>query len=393
MVVRGTLLVALVAFVAVSVSVSAAAVAVWQVAPTATATSPAAFAAVDLVTAQNGWAVGHQTPKRKRAPVATAQRWNGSRFQGASVPAVGTSSRLEDVHAVSSTLAWAVGSAEHGDYFDTQPIVLRWNGSSWTTSLTRLFPAPSVSSFLGVAAVAPNDVWAVGRAASAAGGWSSQALVARFDGSAWQHVPVPAMGSQSELTDVVALAADDVWAVGFALEGNWKTVTLHYDGSGWERVPSPNVGVAGNRLTGVDAVSADEIWAVGHYANFGEPLTLRYDGSGWEVVAAPPSGEPGNPQDYLTDVVAVSSTEVWAVGSVRRTFSYGASYMPVVDKTFTLRFDGAGWSVVSSPNPSLAYPPSDRLYGVAEADGVRVAVGDTLTSSNARLPLALKGTG
>jgi hypothetical protein len=388
-----TLYTLLAAAAAVLAAAAAAAPGDWVVAPTSPAASPAALAAVDLADARHGWAVGHERPRRNRPPVAHAQRWDGRTFTTAAVPAVGTASRLEDVDVVSPTLAWAVGSAEHGDYFDTQPIVLRFDGSAWKTTLARLFPAPGVSAFLGVSAAAPDDVWAVGRASSAASGWFSQALVAHYDGAAWRHVPVPAMGSQSELTDVVAVAADDVWAVGFALEANWRTVVLHYDGRTWARVASPNAGRAGNVLTGVTAVSADELWAVGSYDNYGEPLTLRYDGSAWRTVPAPPSGEPGNPQDYLTDVVAVSRDEVWAVGSVRRTFNYGASYTPVVDKTFTLSFDGAAWRVVPSPNPSLAYPASDRLYGVAAAAGVRVAVGDTLTRSNARLPLALSGAG
>ena len=88
----------------------------------------------------------------------------------------------------------------------------------------------------------------------------------RWDGMAWTRVESPNAGHShsGSLSGVVALAADDVWAVGAYADGG-PTLTLieHWDGTAWTVVPSPNKGPYPNDLSAVSAVAPDDIWAVG----------------------------------------------------------------------------------------------------------------------------------
>src|SRR5437764_14521584 len=65
----------------------------------------------------------------------------------------------------------------------------------------RIVPSPGTTSLSDVAAIAPDDVWAVG-----------QGLSMHWDGMAWSTVPIPAVGYAVFLDGVTALGPDAVWA-------------------------------------------------------------------------------------------------------------------------------------------------------------------------------------
>src|SRR6476646_6137055 len=95
-------------------------------------------------------------------------------------------------------------------------------------------------------------------------------------GAAWQVVASPEAPDSSDnvLRRVAALAPDDIWAVGYYLSDSSvrETLTLHYDGRRWTIVNSPNLGDADNALLGI-AAGDGEVWAVGS-ANEGSDLTV-----------------------------------------------------------------------------------------------------------------------
>jgi hypothetical protein len=84
-----------------------------------------------------------------------------------------------------------------------------------TNSLV-VVPSPAVDRgvLLGTAAIAPNDIWAVGGRRS---NINPQTLAEHFDGNSWQVVPTPSLGA---LSSVAAVASNDVWAVGGGLGGD-----------------------------------------------------------------------------------------------------------------------------------------------------------------------------
>jgi hypothetical protein len=50
------------------------------------------------------------------------------------------------------------------------------------------------------------------------------------------------------------------------LLGQQESQVEHWNGNSWLVVASPNPGVHGSMLSNVDAISADNVWAVGQYA-------------------------------------------------------------------------------------------------------------------------------
>jgi hypothetical protein len=88
----------------------------------------------------------------------------------------------------------------------------------------------------------------------------------------WQSVSGLGGG---QLTAISAASRSDIWAVGTAgPEGSQRTLTAHWDGIRWQIVPSPNplsfgdglLGI-GDRLFGVVAIAANDAWAVGATLN------------------------------------------------------------------------------------------------------------------------------
>jgi hypothetical protein len=197
---------------------------------------------------------------------------------------------------------------------------------------------------VALSALAPNDIWAVGYYYP---GYPERGrtLTMHWDGQSWTLVPSPNVsGVDSSLHAVAAIASDDVWAVGHTGTvggGDTGTLTMHWDGQSWTLVPSPNPGPAGamNTLNGVSASGSDDVWAVGGYTNsFGGPiypLVLRWQGSAWSVVQAPGPGDGGT--GHLMAVEAVAPNWVWAVG-VYGSSTYGAEI------TLVLKWNGSTWS-------------------------------------------------
>ncbi len=65
----------------------------------------------------------------------------------------------------------------------------------------------------------------------------------------WSIVESLGGGDHSTLQSVAAIASDDVWAVGYrpGASGN-ETLAAHRDGSGWSTIASPNPGTDGNEF-------------------------------------------------------------------------------------------------------------------------------------------------
>src|SRR3954451_15952501 len=91
---------------------------------------------------------------------------------------------LAGVDALSQTDAWAVGK---DDQHGPMPLVQHWDGKRWQLVHT---PPVAESELLGVAAVAPNDVWMVGGYQS-----TGEALIMHWDGNALAVVPHPNPGT------------------------------------------------------------------------------------------------------------------------------------------------------------------------------------------------------
>src|SRR3954464_14778657 len=182
-------------------------------------------------------------------------------------------------------------------------------GNGWT-----VVPSPNTGSphnyFYGVAAVASNDVWAVGGYGNLT--TQAQQLVQHWDGQNWTMVPTPSLPTTyNELQAISAVSANDVWAVG---GGDGQGLVEHWDGTSWVVVPNPNPGTF-NRFFGVAAVSSNDVWAVGVTSDGGLSQTLveHWDGTSWQVIPSPNIPDHHNQLNAVTAVPGPPS-ELWAVG-------------------------------------------------------------------------------
>jgi hypothetical protein len=131
--------------------------------------------------------------------------------------------------------------------------LLRWDGSQWLNESPGL---GGPASLVDVSATAPNDVWVVGYSS-----FPRASLIAHFDGSQWNQVSSPDIGS---LYGVKAVATNDAWAVG-------ERGILHWDGSAWSQgLATEGPLIAVDALSATDASATADAWAVGeliyHYS-------------------------------------------------------------------------------------------------------------------------------
>ena len=118
-------------------------------------------------------------------------------------------------------------------------------------------------------------MWAVGETDDPVKG--GRALVERWDEGTWKTVDLPTAGSTFTSLWGVAAAGDQVWAVGTYWDtafGDNVTLNLHGGEDGWRVDSGPNPGTGANVLGGV-AVAGDNVWAVGYYKDNGRKTLIE----------------------------------------------------------------------------------------------------------------------
>ena len=118
-------------------------------------------------------------------------------------------------------------------------------------------------------------MWTVGSSLAPDG--SRRPIILHFNGSTWQDSSVPAFTTNTYLSSIAAISANDIWAVGATTGANGagQTLTMHWNGSSWSVVPSPSPSpTVSNSLKAVGLHAASgAVWAVG-YANGTSSTTL-----------------------------------------------------------------------------------------------------------------------
>jgi hypothetical protein len=233
---------------------------------------------------------------------------------------------LYDVAATGPRDAWATGSQMKGA--GGAGALLRWNGDGWSAVTV----PGSTGSFNQVDGSSPDDVWVMGATADGA-----QATW-HWDGARWTSTATGAYRA----ADVTVVGPRNAWAVGNADEGGDTGAALHWNGTRWKTVAMPFT------ARRVDAVSARDVWAVGETGD--QPAAEHWDGTAWTSSPLPevpvPEGENGF--SYFNDVVAISATNVWAVGRLYwgsgEELRSGEHNRPVL-----MHWDGQAWSLQLGP--------------------------------------------
>ncbi len=271
------------------------------------------------------------------------------------------SNSLSAVAALAPDNVWAVGS--YNDGVTVRALIEHWNGSAWTVMLDA--DPGSDHEFYGITALAPDNIWAVGTSHTVGNHYST--LTEHWDGSAWSIIPSANPNADtSQLNAVAGASANDVWAVGYSSpfgNGVHNLLIEHWDGSAWTLFPIGTIGTGNTYLANIAVVNANEVWAVGYYQNGGPDvaLALHWNGSVWQVV---PTANPGNAD--FSGVTVLASNNVWAAGE------YGSSG-PL--QTLTEQWNSSTWNVVPSPNvgatnnflESVSALAANDIWSVGEA--------------------------
>jgi hypothetical protein len=147
---------------------------------------------------------------------------------------------LQGIAALSSDNVWAVGAAHDGGH----ALIEHYDGQSW-----RIVPNPDAgagSALHAVATVASDDVWAVG----STGGATRRTLMEHWDGARWKAVASPNVDADvNRLLGVTAIGPANVWAVGEDNQlGGAGALVEHWNGSFWRIVPGPDPVTASGSL-------------------------------------------------------------------------------------------------------------------------------------------------
>jgi hypothetical protein len=181
--------------------------------------------------------------------------------------------------------------------------------------------------------------------------------------AAQQGVPRPC----GTLTAIAAISSTDIWAVGtntnVGTTGTLGSLIEHWNGHIWKSVPAPTA--VGSTLRAVAAVSSSDVWAVG------SGVIMHYDGRQWSIT-------PTQQHFDLHAVAAISANNLWAVGT-------GSSHNMAVAQI--VHWDGTQWRAAAIPTI-----PNSSLLGVAAVSADDVwAVGEF--APNVMKPLLLHWNG
>jgi hypothetical protein len=269
-----------------------------------------------------------------------AEHWNGHKWSLVQTPnSKYPTTTLIGVAGTSSNDVWAVGyeqdTSSDGPYLT---LIEHWNGKKW--SIVQNGNHKGVLN--SVVALAPNDVWAVGTV-----NYPGPGVIEHWDGHQWSYMRT----TEANLRSVAAISSKDVWAVGqqYARNGDEDTIALHFDGSKWNTVKTPNPlqkhpGTNENWLTSISPLSSTDLWVSALWRDtdngiLDHSFSLHGDGSKWTME---PTKNPGGTGQYndLWALTALSDKNVWAVGQTGLN-----DFQPLIE-----HWDGTKWQLSSSPS-------------------------------------------
>jgi hypothetical protein len=265
----------------------------------------------------------------------------------------------EGVAAISSSNAWAVGLNLNNVSGVVSEIVENFNGKEWVVVpdvdlIGKDFVDNGVDEgivndeFLtSISSISANDIFAGGFV-------ETDIVIAPFvehwDGTKWSltpSLPIHNGANETDLNGISALSDTDVWAVGFtninALAGTPES--WHFDGKKWTEIDgAPNCFCA---FTSVTAIAANDIWAVGYqlFPNggfFGIPMAQHFNGTKWTLTPIPSPNFSIDVGQVPLRVAAVSSTSVFAVSGRLDPYTF-------LGQPFVEHWNGSHWSLELLP--------------------------------------------
>jgi hypothetical protein len=344
----------------------------WTVASSPSAGSQSVLHKIAAVAGNDIWAVGSGFDDTTGHTTTLTEHWNGSAWSV--IPSSNSSTNNNALFSIAVTAknnVFAVGSSSD-QTGNAHTLIEHWNGSTWN-----ILPSPNRdtnNTLVGVTAISQSNIWAVGSYFSGSLN-HTQTLIEHWNGVKWSIINSPTVNNaDATLSDIHAVAANDIWAVGYTDSNTALTehsaLIEHWDGHKWSIMTHPASQLNGS-LTALAAASANSLWAVGQYLpsdsnTTSQTLIEHWNGTLWTVV---PAAEITGYNDSLSDISAISANDIWAVGA-----SQSKTYQS--SQTLIEHWNGTKWNIVTSLNPD---PANSFLLAITHIPGSTSlwAVGNT----------------
>jgi hypothetical protein len=219
------------------------------------------------------------------------------------------------------------------------------------------------SNFQSVLAISANDVWALGESNDYAN--YNVPVIRRWNGKFWANVRLPAKFSHSGPTAIAASSARDVWVFGEYATDNGARAHVYAIRSNGRSWSVRGLWSTYNTINSAVVLGPSNVWVFGPFG------TRHYNGTTWKAYHLP---------YYITTATAGSSSDIWAVGAMDPTGT------PVL-----AQWSAGKWATVPLPTIRSAVP-GPELNSVAVADGAVWVAGYTNSSSGAFRTLVLRRT-
>lgn len=283
----------------------------WHIVPSPNGDSDSnSIVDISAVNSNDVWAVGSWYADY--VPHILIEHWDGNVWTRVASPADLDDAALSAVTAVSANDVWAVGGYGTGRDTPRRPLILHWDGTSWSR-VPVLEPNPPYGALFGITVLAPDNIWATGGYRNSPPPTLNHTLTLHYDGTTWNKVSSPSESPGSHdnyLLSVSAISKDDIWAVGSSYLPKPPIIyplIEHWDGSEWTIVSSPFQYLAGAQTRAVATALTGEAWAVGTYRS---ALIGYWNGNEWKDTS------PNNGDGFFYDVATVGSDTLWAVGQL-----------------------------------------------------------------------------
>jgi hypothetical protein len=279
--------------------------------------------------------------------------------KGFAQPSSGSQASLAGVTCVSATDCEAVGSYLTSD---VEPLAEKWDGTSWAVQ-----PVPNppglTTELNAVTCLSGTFCVAVG-----ANGLTTDVIADVWNGSNWSAavLPKPSDSPYVSLLAVSCRSTTDCMAAGYYNDqvGNVHPMTELWNGNSWAIQSTPDPTINGSNafpdsanLQGITCLPSGCI-AVGHYddnpAGIEKTLIETWDGARWSVPSSP--NVQGAVQNDLYSVSCSDATACTAVGAATT-----GSNPPQKVTTLAERWDGTSWIIQKTPDPPTTISDFDGV--------------------------------
>ena len=252
------------------------------------------LSAIDIVSPNEGWALGADLDPTSGAPLAgLILRY--TRCSWAPIYMFPPGAGLSSISMGSASDGWAVGVTNKGE-----PVAMRITNNS----LKPVSPPPGADVLHGgvyssVRMLSADEGWISFNRVKDSSGNLTQGLLHLVNGK-WSEVATPFLA----MSDMLPVAPNDAWVVGYPSVTQQTPAMYHYQAGTWTKMALPT-GIA---IYTLRMVTPNDIWASGQMdrgSNREAGAVLHYDGSQWRQVTAGASGRP-------QDVEAFDQGAAWA---------------------------------------------------------------------------------